>query len=512
MKNKRMLSTAMLALLLLSAAACAEDPGTTPTETASQTDASSAETAAPEALEDTLFPKLNYAFPEADCGGEVIRILTRSDELFASEMDVAEADGDTINDAVFYRNLAVEERYNVTIEGFSDATGNDWHGPENAERVVLSGDTTVDMIVGSSYGIMPLTANSLYMNLRDLNNLDLTQKCWSQELLKRATIHGQTFAASGSIALNFFKRAYALALNRPLFSTYDVSVDDLYEQVKAGTWTMDRMIEITKDIYQDVNGDGKPDANDVHGCGILLNCMNDGWWSSCDISMATVDADGALQIDVDLDKLETVNEKLRNYIWVSGGVLPMSEDTIYSREITAGKDQNPFYEDKLCMTTIRMEFTETPAMRNMKSDYGIVPYPKFDENQSQYYSYIHDAFSIVMIPVSCEDPEIAAMIMQALAVEGHNTVMPAYYDIVLSEKYMRDQTSVDMLNIIYEGVTLDTGWLFSNMLNYAPQLLLRHQVWENKSDLQSTYASLSKQLEKSLAKINDGYQKITEGN
>ena len=202
MMNKRMLSTAMLALLLLSAAACAEDTGTSSEGTASLTETGSAETETTEALEDTLFPKLNYTFPEADCGGEVIRILTRSDELYASEMDVAEADGDTINDAIFYRNLAVEERYNVTIEGYSDATGNDWHGPENAERTVLSGDTTVDMIVGSSYGIMPLTANSLFLNLRDLENLDLTQKCWSQELLKRATIHGQTFAASGSIARN----------------------------------------------------------------------------------------------------------------------------------------------------------------------------------------------------------------------------------------------------------------------------------------------------------------------
>ena len=508
MMNKRLLSTAMLTLLLASAGACAQETDTVSDVTTASLIETASETE--EVSEDSLFPKLNYAFPEADCGGEVIRILTRSAELFASEMDVEETDGDTINDAVYYRNLAVEERYNVTIEGFSDATGNDWHGPENAERTVLSGDTTVDMIVGSCFGIMPLTANSLYMNLNDLENLDLTQKCWSQELLKRATIHGQTFAASGSIALNYFKRAYALALNRPLLATYDISVDELYEQVKAGNWTIDDMIEITKDIYQDVNGNGKPDEDDIYGCGILLNCMNDGWWSACDISMATVDQDGALQLDVDLNKLEIVNEKLRNYVWVSGGVLPMSEDTIYSREITAGKEENPFYEDKLCMTTIRMEFTETPAMRNMKSDYGIVPYPKYDKAQEKYYSYIHDAFSIVMIPVSCEDPETAALIMQALAVEGHNKVMPAYYNIVLSEKYMRDQASVDMLNIIFDNIMLDTGWLFSNMLNYAPQQLLREQVWKNISSLQSTYASLSKQLEKSIAKINEEYQNIAE--
>ena len=183
----------------------------------------------------------------------------------------------------------------------------------------------------------------------------------------------------------------------------------------------------------------------------------------------------------------------------------MSEDTIYSREVTANGTDNPFYEDKLCLTTIRLHFTDSAKMREMESDYGIVPYPKYDENQNDYYSYIHDAFSIVMIPVSCSDPEMSAAVMQALAVEGHNQVMPAYYGVVLTEKYARDKESVEMLDIIFSNVNLDTGWLFSNFLDGLPQMLLREQVWKNQNTLQSSYEKKQKAINKRIDKINTAY-------
>ena len=479
--------------------ACAEQNAVTGQSV--QTETYVTEETVPETEAENLFPPIEYEFPHEDYNGHTFRILTRGP--YVTEMDSEELDGEILNDSIYARNLAVEERYNITIEAY--ATDDDGHGPTSVRKIVQSGDTSTDLIVGSCYGIMPLTVNNLFYDLNTLENLDLSTRCWSQMLKEAATIYGRTFIASGSIALQYFKRTYALAVNRNLSESFGIKIDDIYSSVLGGTWTLDHMIDLTKDIYVDTNGDSLFDKDDVYGCGILLNCMNDGWWTSCDISLFKKDEEGGVYLDCDINKLETINSKLRDYVWISGGVLPMSEDTIYSREITANGTENPFYEDKLCMTTIRLHFTDSAKMREMQADYGIVPYPKFNENQEDYYSYIHDAFSIVMIPLSCSDPEMSAAVMQALAVEGYNQVMPAYYGVVLTEKYARDKESVKMLDIIFSNVNLDTGWLFSSFLNGLPQKLLREQVWKNEDTLQSTYEKMQKSINKSIDKINAAY-------
>lgn len=507
--KKRILILLALLLAVQSMTACAG-------ETASETEATAvtasetvetvpAETEPEETEEENLFPKLEYDFTEADYGGHEFGILTRGTDEYRGEMDADEMTGEVVNDAIVTRNLAVEERYNIKISSFATATG-DGHGPDGINTLIAAGDTSADMAVGSCYGMMPKTVNGLFYDLNTLENLDLDTICWSQGIRETSTVAGKSYVASGSIALYYFKKSYALVLNRDLCTDFGINVDDVYAQVIDGEWTMDAMIGLTQDIYIDTNGDGNPDADDIYGCGILLNCMNDGWWSACEIPILTKDDEGLVHLNVDTEKLDVVNEKLRNYVWNSGGVLPMSEDVIHSREITANGTNNPFYKDKLCLTTMRLEFTETEQMREMESDFGVVPYPKYDENQEQYHSYLHDAFSVVMVPKSCSEPEMTAAVMQALAVESHNTVMPAYYEVVLTNKYMRDQQSVTMLDIIFQNVAFDTGWLFSSYLSSLPQVLLREQVWTNQNTLESKLASMSKMLNKVVENLNKKYQ------
>jgi|GEM_PF-928442 len=510
MKKKILTLLLCAAMLSGSFTGCSESADSNPHDApaSSEVTDSSRETPAAEeteAEEENLFPKLEHTTAFTDYGGYEFGILTRGMDIYLKEMDADEMTGETVNDAIVTRNLTVEDQFNIKISAFSNATG-DGHGPNGVENLIMAGDKSMDMIVGSCYGMMPKTVNGLFYNLNSLENLDLDALCWSQGIRETSTIAGKSYVASGSIALYYFKKSYALLLNRNLCTDFGINVDDIYTQVIDGKWTMDAMIGLTEDLYIDTNGDGNPDGDDIYGCGILLNCMNDGWWSACELPILTKNAEGLVQFDVNIEKLDSVNEKLRNYVWNSGGVLPMSEDVIHSREITANGTNNPFYKDKLCLTTMRLEFTETQEMREMESDFGVVPYPKYDETQQQYHSYLHDAFSLVLIPNSCTDPEMTAAIMQTMAVESHNTVMPAYYEVVLTNKYMRDRQSVTMLDIIFQNVVFDTGWLFSDYISYLPQTILREEVWKNINTLESTIKSRQKALNKLVDILNTKYQ------
>ena len=125
--------------------------------------------------------------------------------------------------------------------------------------------------------------------------------------------------------------------------------------------------------------------------------------------------------------------------------------------------------------------------------------------QESYYGFVHDAVSMAMIPQSCTDAEMAARVMQSLAVEGHNSIMPQYYEVVLTTKYIRDEESVEMLDILYQNTKFDSGWVFCNAMNALPQKLLREQVWQNQNTLSSMYQSLQKSIQKSLETINKAY-------
>ena len=91
------------------------------------------------------------------------------------------------------------------------------------------------------------------------------------------------------------------------------------------------------------------------------------------------------------------------------------------------------------------------TMREMKMDFGILPYPKYDEDQEEYISFIHSSSSVVCVPVSADiervNEEVSA-VLEALASESYRRVYTAYYETALKTAYNRDDYSAQMVDII----------------------------------------------------------------
>ena len=95
----------------------------------------------------------------------------------------------------------------------------------------------------------------------------------------------------------------------------------------------------------------------------------------------------------------------------------------------------------------------------MDFEYGILPIPKYDEEQQDYYSTAASWHSYVyMIPKSAASAEDSAYIMDVLAFWGEDIVKPAYYDITLQRKLSKDSESADMLDIIFNNMVYDLGY------------------------------------------------------
>ena len=100
--------------------------------------------------------------------------------------------------------------------------------------------------------------------------------------------------------------------------------------------------------------------------------------------------------------------------------------------------------------------TTLTSLGDMEGDYGILPYPKLNEEQDRYYCYLGS--SEIALPLSCSsDLERVCVIKEALAVESLNHVYPAYYDNALKNRYIRDEESLRMLELVVNSVVLDLG-------------------------------------------------------
>ena len=87
-------------------------------------------------------------------------------------------------------------------------------------------------------------------------------------------------------------------------------------------------------------------------------------------------------------------------------------------------------------------------LRNVETfDYGVVPYPKLNQQQADYYSRVVDAW-LHVVPKTCTDIDRASVILEALASGSSQYVFPAYYDKVLKYSVLRDEKSIEMLEII----------------------------------------------------------------
>lgn len=152
-----------------------------------------------------------------------------------------------------------------------------------------------------------------------------------------------------------------------------------------------------------------------------------------------------------------------------------------------------------------MTFYYIESLREMEADFGIIPYPKYDEAQDEYYSRI-EGCELSCVPITVSDTERTSIILEALACESAKQVQPAYYDVSLRTKYTRDEESQEMLDIIFDHRVFDLGdtiWCGD----------LRDGVFEgmfmnNDRAISSKFASMETVMNEKIKTSVEAFQKL----
>lgn len=149
-------------------------------------------------------------------GGEkfVIHYYDSNEQEWIAE----ETNGETINDAVYSRNLAVSERLGVEFEFYRGGSAGDYQKfviQNNLRSSILAGDGAFDLIAGYS-SFITRGMDGLLMNLYDVKYLDFDKPWWVSDLVEEATINRKMFYMTGDLALSMLMNMDIMFYNETL--------------------------------------------------------------------------------------------------------------------------------------------------------------------------------------------------------------------------------------------------------------------------------------------------------
>jgi hypothetical protein len=130
-------------------------------------------------------------------------------------------------------------------------------------------------------------------------------------------------------------------------------------------------------------------------------------------------------------------------------------------------------------------------------NYGIVPMPKYNTDQENYCTPVQAGMHMYCIPIDIKNAEENGIITEALAAQSYRTLLPAYYEIVLKTKYAKDSDTSQMVDIMYNTVFFDFGYIFNNDLGIMNNILsvIKSKTNTLASTLKATQSIYDKKID-----------------
>ena len=412
------------------------------------------------------------------------------------EIDVDLQSGVVLEDAIFDRNATVEERFDVVItKEYVDINGNP---PYNTvfRSNEQTGDQAFQMITLITARIAPYCLEGMMVNMFELENLHTDMPWWNQDSVRSFTMGDALYFAAPEMLLRDKGATATVFFNKGIAENYKIT--DLYELVEEGSWTWEEMLSMCETVTGDLDGDDMVSSSeDMFGFTGGTRDIPYFLFTASGQKFATIDEDGYLEMTFGTDE---------SYITAWQDILDdfMFSEYYFGNTVDYALIPNgfePFQADKslFMMDLVRL----VVILRNMKTDYGLLPVPKYDEYQEDYASLVwmhHD--SVLGIPGSVINTDAVSAVLEYMSYLSYYDVYPIFYDTVLTGRSTRDEQSVSMLEIIFRTRTFDPGHYWLELELHSSNSFLT--VFENQThNIASLWASLEGAAEKKVEEYNE---------
>jgi len=429
---------------------------------------------------------LTDGLPAKNFGNEDFTILCRTDKSY--EFDISEQTGNNLQDAVYYRNLRVEERYEVKIEPYQ-VDGN-WGSRQTfidtIRNEATAGDGYIDLIAGYCAYMPTVVLNGYCMNLYELPLVDFDNDWWYDGFNKNMSINEKLYMGLGDASLTMWEDLQVVFFNKNMMTDY--SLEYPYEMVSAGTWDFYTLKEYCAYHSRDVDNNSAMNLSD--NWGMLFYNKRD-LMVYFENPYTSMDDEGKPYISVYNDRLVDIYDTIYRF---------MFEDNL-GRQFRPDEISLMFREDKAMFLQAPLRYAE--IFRDNESDFGIIPFPKYDVSQKRYYTPVVDDLSVFCVPVTVRDEELTAYMLEALNFESSQTVVPEYFEVSLTRKNFRDNESGEMLELIRDSIWFEFGFVYQD--NLGKLGLILDCLNENNNEIASYYKRNEKIYQNGLDDLIEFY-------
>ena len=401
---------------------------------------------------------------DIDFGGKEFLIASRLDtddgwnngrEIWSESLN-----NTTMNDAVFERNQIMHELYNCTVK--LDDKG--WANGYNAD-VSAGGGKYISGCQAYSGGFT--NAN----NYNVLNfDIDYTNSWWDQAWFRDLSCNGKLAGLSGDMAYHMMRATWIMFYNKDVYEQNLINTYDVYDLVRKGKWTFDVLYEMCQKVTDDRSGDGKitfSEGADADIVGLITHQHNDrAIYFACGERYVTKDASGKFVMALTLGKGSDVIDKLLPF-YTSDSYLNVG----YTSIPVAIQNNTALFA---CEVLGKLEELDSETLR-----VGILPFPKFDENQENYFNYVNNQGTYYTVPVSYSDIDTISAFFDLFAYHSQKIVRSAFIDLY-KHSYASDEDSGEMLDLILDSRIYDPGYFLNFGTGFDGSLSSMFQSGKNQ--------------------------------
>ena len=494
MKKTRFLALFLCLVMVLIPVSCAKENG--------DENATVTTTTAPESQQDvpdtTTAVEDPNAYPENDLpddlnfGGEELDMLASEWQGYEYYFFAEEQTGDAMNDAIYSRKMAVEEALNIKLVTHQDGFTIQEVAAE-LQRVVLAGESLYDLVFNHCIqGISASAANGYLYNLDTLPYVNMQADWWNREQMDMLRLGKNTYYAVNDMMIPC---PYVIFFNKEMIE--QENLEDPYQLVYSGDWTLDKMAEMATHVSTDLDGDGDRDQNDRWGIIVQEHSKFISFMTGADQYMTERDADGRVKMAMNTEKMNNLMAYFANL--TTQNVINTS---IKSSDTYVGMETGRilFEADSLAHAEL---------FRDLEVEYGMLPYPKYDKEQEDYISL--DWGGLLSVPNNIENPEMVGAAMEMLAWESAREVLPAYYDVVLQGKLSRDEDAIRMLDLLFDTITYEVGGNYFGFDSGTTDLFYvipRQAVVQQTTSVASVYKMFEKIANRAISNFYDKLETV----
>lgn len=414
-----------------------------------------------------------------------------------SESDfIGDIEGDIISEAIYKRNIATEENLSIKINLISEPGLWDQRDSymNKIKNSVIADDDSFQLISGYAAYITSLAMEGVLANWNDIGALNFTKPWWNRDIVNELNINGKLYYITGDLSMTYLDYLFSIFFNKDILN--DNQLESPYELVREGSWTLEKLKTLASAVEMDVDGNGRMNDKDLYG--YSSDCTNfvTAYQCAFGANITTKDENGIPRLSIENEDFINKFLDLYSFLCESSYVFISNVEGSYTDDLN--REATKIFIDSRALFEPNL-LGNAASMRGVDVNFGIIPYPKYDESQEEYRTTSWDGYNLFLVPTTA-DLGFTGVVTEYMAAQSYKLVLPAFYEKALLTKYARDNDSADMIELIRDSASYNFGEVNSVHCGNIGHVY-RELVSARDSNISSKIKSKSKIFQKSLEKF-----------